>query len=150
MERLEKIKSVFAIIRDALIIIFLIVLILAALTLINFFNSINPKNLSCASLVNTLLAGDLSAITGNPQPLVHYTPTQEMLNLMDEAEKAIASGNKQTALSKLTELSSLCASKEMPEVVQKISELKTAIEQENYVKALSLGSEIKKIFQKQV
>lgn len=150
MERLEKVRSVFAIIRDALIIILFIVLILLGFTIMNFVNSIDPKNLSCANMVNTVMSGDLTPIIGGAgggqAPTAKYTPTQEMLGLMNEIEKAAGTGDKQTALTKLDTLRALCSSAGMTDAVAKIDELKAAVEQENYMQALAAGSQLKKMF----
>ncbi len=146
MERLEKIRSVFAIVRDALLIILLMVLIAAGLAITGFVNSINPKSLSCENMVNSIMSGDLSAITGGAEPAAKYTASQEMLDLMGEIEKAATTGDKQTALAKIDQLRSICSSEGMADAVLKIDELKAAVEEENYLKALSTDSQLKKMF----
>ncbi|MCX6801579.1 MAG: hypothetical protein NT067_00545 [Candidatus Diapherotrites archaeon] len=150
MGKLETVRDVFSIIRDALIIILVIVVIMLGLTIIGFVNSIDPKSLSCANMVNTVMSGDLSPILGgaggSQAPTAKYTPTQEMAGLMSEIEKAAGTGDKQTALAKLDTLRALCSSAGMTDAVQKIDELKMAVEQENYMQALATGSTLKKMF----
>ncbi|MFH1234221.1 MAG: hypothetical protein V1493_01255 [Candidatus Diapherotrites archaeon] len=150
MERLEKITDIFSIIRDLLIIILIVVIIMLGFTIMNFINSINPKNISCENMVNTVISGDLSPIIGDAdsgtgQP-AQYTPTQEMLGLMNEIEKAAGTGDKQAALAKIGQLKEICSSAGMPDAVLKLDEFKAAVEQENYVQAMAAGSQLKKMF----
>ncbi len=150
MEKLEVIRSIFAIARDLLLIIFFIVLTVAALTIINFVNSINPSQLSCENLVNSAMTGNIDQILsggGQSSAITHYKPTSKMLSLMSEAETAAKNGDVTTAAEKLDELKKQCESKGYTEAVQKIDELKLAIQQQNYVQALSTASQLKKMFE---
>jgi len=146
METLEKARSIFAITRDMLLIILFIVLILTGLSIMNFFNSLDPEKLSCENMVNSVMTGDLDVFTGAGGITETYTPTQEMLSLMDKIETAAMSGEKTTAQAKLGELRTMCLENGYPEAVEKIDALKTAIEEENYVKALGTASQLKKLF----
>jgi len=146
METLEKARSIFAITRDMLLIILFIVLILTGLSIMNFFNSLDPEKLSCENMVNSVMTGDLDVFTGTGGITETYTPTQEMLSLMDKIETAAMSGEKTTAQAKLDELRTMCLENGYPEAVEKIDALKTAIEEENYVKALGTASQLKKLF----
>lgn len=149
MEKLEIVRSAFAIVRDALIIVLFVVLILLALTVTTFIGSIDPSQLSCENLANSVMSGDFSVITGSGTVEQQFEPTEKMLELMNEIETAAMAGNKETALSKLDELKSRCSQREMFEAVDKIEELKKAVQNENYVKALGIGSQLKKMFGQQ-
>ncbi|GEM_PF-5971179 len=149
MEKLEIVRSIFAIARDLLLIIFLITLVAAGFTVINFVNSIDPSQLSCENLVNSAMTGNIDQIisgSGGGETGQHYTPSEEMLSLMSEAEAAAVKGDETTAAEKLDKLRLLCESKGYTEAVQKIDELKLAIQQQNYVKALSTATQLKKMF----
>jgi len=150
LEKLEIVRSIVAIVRDLLLIILFIVLVAAGFTVINIVNSIDPSQLSCESLVNSAMTGNIDQIiSGSNESKTgqHYTPTEEMLSLMSEAEAAAAKGDETTAAEKLDKLRTLCESKGYTKAVEKIDELKSAIQQQNYVKALSTATQLKKMFE---
>ncbi len=146
MEALEKIRSIFSIIRDFLVIVFIIVLIMLGVTAIGFISSLDSENISCENVVNTVMSGDLGPILGEEPVTESIEPTQEMLALVNEIEASASAGDTETALQKIGELKAICASKGYGEAVSKLEDLKNAINEENYVKALGAASQLKKMF----